>query len=138
MAAQETGVQEKDQLFLPEWTQFTSKPLYNEWKARELQTCGNADEFAVEHGSATVIIVCGDPVAFPGNEAMIGMMTVILELSAVAHSTQRCERRLIVFLLAVVWGSFHVCLLGLLADHILQFRRCCAFACGPLPRMVSE
>jgi hypothetical protein len=76
-AVEEAGL-DKGQVFLPEWTQFTSRPLYNEWKARELQTCGNADEFAGEHGSSTIIIVCGDPVAYPGNEAMLGMMTVTI------------------------------------------------------------
>jgi len=29
-----------------------------------------------EHKDDTVIVVCGDPVAYPGNEAKLGMMTV--------------------------------------------------------------
>jgi len=44
---------------------------------RALGICGDADAFAREHKNDTVIVVCGDPVAYPGNEARLGMMTVL-------------------------------------------------------------
>ena len=44
---------------------------------RALGICGDADAFAREHKDDTVIVVCGDPVAYPGNEARLGMMTVL-------------------------------------------------------------
>lgn len=72
-AATEVGLPHT-QLFLPDWAQFGSKSLHSQWQASGLQICGHAGEFAQAHGGSAVIVVCGDPVALPGNEAVLGML----------------------------------------------------------------
>ena len=62
-----------NQVYLPFWAQFACKPLYDNWVSRGFPIARHAHEFAQEYKESSVIFVCGDPVALPGNELAIGM-----------------------------------------------------------------
>lgn len=73
-AAHSAGIQ-MTQVFLPFWAKFACKPLFDMWVSRNFPVAQHAHEFVQEHGDSSVIFVCGDPVALPGNELAIGMFT---------------------------------------------------------------
>jgi len=73
-AAHASGIH-MTQVFLPFWAKFACKPLFDMWVSRNFPVAQHAHEFVQEHGDSSVIFVCGDPVALPGNELAIGMFT---------------------------------------------------------------
>lgn len=73
-AAHASGIQ-MTQVFLPFWAKFACKPLFDMWVSRNYPVAQHAHEFVQDHGDSSVIFVCGDPVALPGNELAIGMFT---------------------------------------------------------------
>jgi len=73
-AAHASGIQ-MSQVFLPFWAKFACKPLFDKWVSRNFPVAQHAHEFVQEHRDSSVIFVCGDPVALPGNELAIGMFT---------------------------------------------------------------
>ena len=73
-AAHAAGIQ-MTQVFLPFWAKFACNTLFDMWVSRNFPVAQHAHEFVQEYGDFSVIFVCGDPVALPGNELAIGMFT---------------------------------------------------------------